>query len=1164
MEKSQTSKQEEEILKFWQKERIFEKTLQKKPKKGDFVFYDGPPFATGLPHYGHILAGVIKDAIPRYKTMQGFKVPRRWGWDCHGLPIENLIEKDLGLKTKKDIEEFGIGKFNQKAKNSVFLYRDEWKKIIPRTGRWVDMENDYKTMDFKYTESVWWVFKTLYEKGLIYKGKKSMHICPRCETTLSNFEVNQGYKDIKDISIIVKFPAKGQKNTFVLAWTTTPWTLPANVALAVNKNAKYAKVKVSDQDGNSFYVILAKDRIPFALKDKEYKVVEEFAGKELVGMEYLPVFDYYAKDENLKNREKGWKIYDAEFVTLDSGVGIVHIAPAFGEDDMRLQEKYSLPFVQHVLMDGKIKKEVSDFFGEPVKPKGDHQSTDIKIIKWLSEKNFLFAKEKITHSYPHCWRCDTPLLNYATSSWFVAVEKIKDKILKNNKKINWIPEYIKEGRFGKWIQDAPDWSISRSRFWGAPLPVWVCENCGQMDVVGSVSELAKKSKLKNRYKIIRHGEALSNKNGIVDSSSDPKNKLTKKGEKQVKDVAKKIKNIDLIISSPFERTKQTAKIIAKELGISQKNVIFDDLLGEINTGIFDKKPEKEYHAFFYKKEPKTKKEFEEYLLRKFQKAPKGGENLLMLKRRLKKFLDKTEKQFEGKNILIVSHEYPLWMLESIFYGYDDKEAVRQKAKKKSAFIENAEVRNINAGKLPLDKDGYLDLHRPYIDKILFVCKNCNKKAKRIDEVFDCWFESGSMPYGQAHYPFENKKSFERNFPAEFIAEGLDQTRGWFYTLLVLSTALFSKPTYKNVVVNGIILAEDGQKMSKRLKNYPDPQDIIDKYGADSLRYYLLSSPAVHADALNFSEKGVDEVHKKIVMRLKNVLNFYQPYKNDLLKKPVKTKNVLDLWIQEELKNLNREVQKFMDKYELDKAVRPIEKFVEDLSLWYIRRSRVRFKKEGEDKKSAVFTTNVVLKELAKICAPFMPFLAEEIYLSVGKDKLSVHLEDFPKLSKKINQSLINEMKKTRDIVSDALQKRAEAKIKVRQPLAKLKIKSKIKKEFIDLIKEEVNVKEVEVDASLKENVVLDTNITEELKLEGMARDFIRSIQEERKAKKLTKDDKIKVIIKKSDLSLKIAEKFKDKIKEDTIAKSIEFGSLYDAKSVDLYEGKIFFQIVKLS
>ncbi|MEK7477747.1 MAG: class I tRNA ligase family protein, partial [Patescibacteria group bacterium] len=483
--KSEIALKEEAILKFWQENQIFEKTLAQTKDGPEFVFYDGPPFATGLPHYGHILAGTIKDVIPRYQTMKGRPVKRRWGWDCHGLPAENLVEAKLKLKSKQEIEDYGVALFNEEARAMVLEYVDDWKKIVPRLGRFVDMENDYRTMDSTYTETVMWIFKTLHDKGLIYEGYKSMQICPRCETTLSNFEVNQGYKDIPDISVTVKFELMDEPKKYVLAWTTTPWTLPGNVALAVNPEIDYVEVS-GEVEGNIYVVAGARVKAVFG---DNYKILKTFKGSELLGKSYKPAFDYYVNDENIKNRENSWKIYGADFVTTEDGTGVVHIAPAFGEDDMKLGQKENLPFIQPVAMNGRFKPEVTDWAGEQVKPKDDPQKMDIEILKYLAAKEILFAKAKITHSYPHCWRCETPLLNYAASSWFVEVTKFKDELVANNQQINWVPAHIKEGRFGKWLLGARDWAISRSRFWGAPIPVWKCEECQKTRIVGAVADL---------------------------------------------------------------------------------------------------------------------------------------------------------------------------------------------------------------------------------------------------------------------------------------------------------------------------------------------------------------------------------------------------------------------------------------------------------------------------------------------------------------------------------------------------------------------------------------------------------------------------------------------------------------------------------------------------
>lgn len=525
--KSDIARREEEVLAFWNNNNIFKKSEEKDASKGEYVFYDGPPFANGPTHYGHILASTIKDAIPRYQTMRGFRVKRRWGWDCHGLPVENLIEKELGLKTKKDIESYGIEKFNDAARRSVMKYADDWRKIIPRLGRFVDMERDYKTMDTSYTESVWWIFKTLYDKKLIYKGFKAMHLCPRCGTTLSNFEVNQGYKDIKDFSVTVEFELEdsagtdgrtqptlseaGEPKTFVLVWTTTPWTLPGNTAVAVNKDLEYVTIEKKDEgDGSLVRFILAKDRLEKVFGDDEYEIIDTYKGDILIGKKYKPPFDYFV-DKNVEGKKNGWKIYHAPYVSTEDGTGIVHLAPAFGEEDLLLAQKEGIPIIHHVTQEGTFTDEVVDFKGMAVKPKEDHMSTDIEIIKALAHKGLLFAKEKIEHSYPHCWRCDTPLLNYASSSWFVEVTKFKNKLVSENKKVSWVPKEMGENRFGNWLEGARDWAISRSRYWGAPLPVWQNKKDNSYLAIGSIDELKAHTKRSgNTYLIMRHSEAVFN------------------------------------------------------------------------------------------------------------------------------------------------------------------------------------------------------------------------------------------------------------------------------------------------------------------------------------------------------------------------------------------------------------------------------------------------------------------------------------------------------------------------------------------------------------------------------------------------------------------------------------------------------------------------------
>lgn len=964
-----SNQEEQEILKFWEDNQVFEKSISSRSQSEPYHFYDGPPFATGLPHYGHIVASLMKDAVPRYWTMKGKRVERKWGWDCHGLPVENIIEKELDLASKKDIEDYGVDKFNEACRATVLKYATEWKKTVNRMGRWVDMENDYKTMDPGFMESVWWVFRQLWDKGLIYKDYKAMHICPRCSTTLSNFEVTQGYKDIKDISVIGEFKIKNPEkhnlpeNTFVLAWTTTPWTLPGNVLLAVGQDIDYVLIEKQDMGtGPLVYFVLAKERLQEVLKDSEYKIVKEMKGVHLVGLEYEPLFPYY------KDTPNAFRVVSAEFVSTTDGTGIVHIAPAFGEDDFKVGKAEGLPLVQHVSMDGKFVKEVTDFAGMEVKPKDDNTKADVEIIKWLAHNGKLFSKEKIEHSYPHCWRCDTPLLNYATTSWFVRVTQIKDQLLKNNQKINWVPEHIKEGRFGQWLEGARDWAISRSRYWGTPLPVWQCaaEKCDGTLVIGSVVE-------------------------------------------------------------------------------------FEKLSGQKIT----------------------------------------------------------------------------------------------------------------------------DLHKHIIDNIELPCEKCGGVMKRIPEVLDCWFESGSMPYGQMHYPFENKAKFEASFPAEFIAEGQDQTRGWFYTLHVLATALTmgeqpsipvtgSEPAFKNVIVNGIVLAEDGRKMSKRLKNYPEPEIVIEKYGADALRYYLVTSPVMAAESLNFSEAGVREMYSKLINTLYNVVEFYGMYAQQQMPKVSAVSiNVLDVWILAKLQILIKEVVVGMETYKLAEASRPIVEFVTELSQWYVRRSRDRFKGDDEsDKQAALATLREVLLTLSKVMAPFTPFIAEKIYQQVKDEDgaESVHLESWPEVKQNfVDEEVLAQMRVAREVVELGLAARAEAGLKIRQPLGAIYVgKLVLSKDLEDVIADELNVKQVingDGEGVVKQakdiTVTLSTVITDELKKEGLLREIVRTINQIRKDQKLTISDKVSVLYRTQDEMLNtVFSEYNEEIKKSVLAEGVTEGDGGEAKEID--------------
>jgi len=905
-------KVEEDILRFWDADKTFEKSLEIRKDAPLYSFYDGPPFATGTPHYGHLLASTMKDVVPRYWTMRGYRVDRVWGWDCHGLPIENIAEKELGYTHKKDILELGVGKFNAICRSKVLGYVAEWKNVIHRLGRWVDMENAYSTMDFSYMESVWWVFKQHWDKDLIYEGYRSMHICPRCETTLSQSEVAEGYRVVKDLSAIARFPIPDQADTYLLAWTTTPWTLIANVALAVGSKIAYVKIQAQDEDrGTAVKYILAKERLGDVFKDKDYEILEEFLGEEIVGTKYEPIFDYYYKQE-IKNKENGWQVYSANFVTTEDGTGIVHIAPGFGEDDLNLAKQHQLPLIQHVGMDGIIKKEAGHFAGMNVKDITDNQKTDVEIIKDLAHRGLLFFKEKFEHSYPHCWRCDTPLLNYATSSWFVAVTKIKPEALELAKEINWSPKHIKEGRFGKWLEGAKDWSISRQRFWASVMPIWKCDQCGELEVFGSAEELESKS---------------------------------------------------------------------------------------------------------------------------------------------------------GQKIT--------------------------------------------------------DLHKDTVDNVTYNCAKCSGEMRRIPDVLDTWFDSGSMPFAQIHYPFENKAKFEKIAPADYIAEYQDQCRAWFYYLHVLSSAITGKIAFKNSVVSGTILAEDGKKMSKRLQNYPDPKVIFDKYGADVLRFYLTNSPVMQAENLNFSEKEVAELSRGMFRMLWNSYSFFTLYANidkwesnkNTEYRIQNTENVLDRWIISELNQLIADINKGMESYDLTKSARLFAPFIDNLSNWYIRRSRKRFwKSENDgDKDSAYQTLWEVLVTLSRLIAPFTPFIADEIYKNLTGEE-SVHLGKYPESNKALIDGELNlEMQDARRIVEMGLSARAAGKVKVRQPLEKLEYHgNQLSRELEIIIADEVNVKKVLYSKGDSNSVELDLIITEGLKLEGLAREIIRNIQSLRKKSNFKVDDRIKV------------------------------------------------------
>lgn len=1131
--KSATAQAEEKVLKFWRDNNIFEKSLKKESPAGNYVFYDGPPFATGLPHYGHILISTIKDAVPRYQTMRGHHVERRWGWDCHGLPIENIVEKDLKVNGKKEIEAIGVDTFNEYARSKVLQYAHEWKHTIERIGRWVDYDGAYMTMDNTFIESVWWAMKEMWDKKLIYEGTKVLLYCPRCETPISNAEVamDNSYKDISDISVYVKLAIENEPNHYLVVWTTTPWTLPGNTGVAVNEELDYVIAKVKDE-----YFIVGKNKT--SLFKEEFEIVEEIKGKDLVGKKYKPPFDYFLNKnfpEGTGKKENGWKVYAAPYVTADTGSGIVHLAPAYGEEDMELAKKNEIPFVRHVGQDGKFIADVTDFAGLKAKPKEDHQSSDVLIVKNLAARGLLFGKEKIVHSYPHCHRCETPLLYFALPSWFIKIQAVKKEILKLNEDINWIPEHLKHGRFGNSVEAAPDWNISRNRYWASPLPFWRCEKCEKTECFGSLKEITDRVPAVNKYVVMRHGESQHNLNDTVSCKPDPKNTLTETGKSQVLASAHDLKKekIDIIYSSDLERAKETAQLVAKEIGVASENIFSSTDITELNAGVFNGKTWTEYRAFFASQESR------------FESAPEGGETLLDLHRRSMKFLYDLEKKHYGKKILIITHGDVAFFMEAGSKGINKKQLAQEFISKTK--LTTAQWRDLAFTPIPHDKDYELDFHRPYIDEITYICK-CGGCVKRVSEVIDGWFESGAMPFAQNHYPFENKKKFESNYPADFVSEYIAQTRTWFYYMHAVSVMLFGKVPFKNVLTTGTVLAEDGAKMSKSKGNFPDPALIFDKFGVDALRFYLMSSPLLKSEDLNFSEKGVDEVHKKIILRLKNVVSFYETYKKEGGEvATVESKNVLDRWIVERLNVVIAEVTTSMEAYELNKALNSIDGLIEDVSVWYLRRSRERLKSESEtERKEALSTFRMILLELSKLMAPFTPFVAEEVYKTVGGTKESVHLDEWPVtlVTSVDNVMLLSDMVETRRVVSLALEARAKAGIKVRQPLSKLFVKSpslQNKKECIELILDEVNVKEIVFDTELISEVVLDTDITDTLKEEGNFREFSRFVQDMRKKTALKPGELATLTLSTNAEGESFVKKYKDQLKKIAHISSVSFG-----------------------
>ena len=1011
---------EHEMAEVWKEKNIIKKNFDMNKGKRYFTFYDGPPTANGMPHAGHIITRVMKDIIPRYKVMKGYQVIRKAGWDTHGLPVELEIEKKLGISGKEQIEEYGVEKFVKECKESVFKYVHEWEEMTNKVGYWVDMEHPYVTYYNEYIESVWWALKEMWNKGLLYEGHKVMPYCPRCGTALSSHEVAQGYKDVKDLTCIAKFKLKNE-DKYVLAWTTTPWTLPSNLALCVNKAYDYCDVKVKvDEDKYEVYV-LAKDLVDTVLKDKEYEVLNVYKGSELLGKEYEQLMPFAKVDG------KAFVIIHGDYVSLSDGTGIVHIAPAYGEDDSLVSKQNGIAFVNLVDKEGKFVDDVEPWKGKFVR------DCDVDICKWLEDENKLFAKERHVHSYPHCWRCDTPLLYYPKESWFVAMSKLRDNLVENNDKVNWYPENIKKGRFGNFLENVIDWGISRDRYWGTPLPIWTCEDesCGHRECIGSIAEL-------------------------------------------------------------------------KEKGI--------------------------------------------------------------------------------------------------------------------------------------DVPENIELHKPYIDNVYLKCPKCGKKMKRAKEVIDCWFDSGSMPFAQWHYPFENQEMFKNNFPAQFISEAIDQTRGWFYTLTAVGTALFNKIPFENCIVLGHVLDGKGQKMSKSKKNGVDPLVLLNTVGADATRWYFYTGSAPWISS-RLSIENVQESQRGFLSTLWNVYSFYVLYAqidnfNPLEYKDFKSENVMDRWIISKLNTLVKTVDEKLDKYDITGAGYVIEDFTDELSNWYVRRNRERFWAQDltDEKIGAYVTLYRVLTTLIKVAAPFVPFITDEIYqnLVYGLDNSapeSVHLCYWPEVNdKEVDLQLEKEMDLAYKIVKLGRSARNSENIKNRQPLSKMLISVDTLPEYYgNIVKDELNVKEVVLGADMSEyvnfeikpnlpvlgkeygrlipkikeelskmnqmdlankvkagkvetifvddteialdsnnllitmqgkegyafagegevGVVLDTTITPELKEEGYLREILSKVQNMRKDKGFEVLDKINLYVSGNDMLEEVVKKYADEIKRETLALNIEYNTKRD-------------------
>jgi isoleucyl-tRNA synthetase len=1158
---------EEKVLAFWNNHGIFEKSVAKNAPKNkntkakEFIFYEGPPTANGRPGVHHILSRAFKDIIPRYKTMQGFYVPRKGGWDTHGLPVEIQVEKQLGLKSKKEIEQYGVAEFNKKCRESVWEFKDEWERMTKRMGFWLDLKNPYITYEPEYMETLWWIIAQFWRKKFLYKGHRVVPWCPRCGTALSSHELAQGYKEVTDNSVYVKFHLKpGQQfgthvtkdAAYVLSWTTTPWTLPGNVALAMGEKISYTALRAG---GTRELYIVASDLVKTVFKDQDVEIVHhDISGKDLLGLKYEPLFDVKPLQ-----KEKSYQIYQADFVTTTDGTGVVHTAVMYGEDDYALGKKIGLPEHHTVSEDGKFTKDVPGFEGLYVKSKG----TEEKIFEHLKQNGNFLRTEEYKHEYPHCWRCGTPILYYARTSWFVAMSKLRKQLIASNKTINWIPGHIKGGRFGEWLKEAKDWNFSRERYWGTPLPIWECRDCGHTAVVDSIetlSDLAGGSR--NNYWVMRHGEAESNLFNIIDSGERKYLHLTPRGKKQVlasitkfkHALAKKKMKLDMIVASDVTRTHETEEIDASVF--AGEKVLLDKRLEEIHLG----------PTLAGYRDGKYGKDFPTYKSR-FETRPEGGESLRDVRTRVWDFLAEYEKKYQGKNILIVTHEYPAWMLFASSEGWSEKRAIAEKEKLGEDFLEFAGIRRLDVRNVSRNVSGEIDLHKPYIDRITIPCKKCGAVMRRVPEVADVWYDSGAMPFAQGHWPFEgNRRSMIGDqkhpaaYPADYISEAVDQTRGWFYTLLAIATLLGYGAPYKNVICLGHINDKHGQKMSKSKGNVVDPWMVMDAYGVDAVRWYFYTATPP-GEPKNFDEAEVGKVLRKVHLIVYNSFVFWKTYaKKDRLTANRRSPNVLDRWILARLNELTAAVAKKLDHYEVREAALEIEAFIDDLSRWYIRRSRRRLQRpeSKKDHEAASATLRVALFSLVKMMAPFTPFFSEALYGSLGGNRESVHLDEWPRVDQKtIDKKLIAGMASVRELSALGLAKRAEAGIKVRQPLASMTIGVKLAEDLGQILADEVNVKKILFNKKAGNGVLLDAAITPALRAEGIRRDVSRMTQEFRQKAGLRPKDRISVFLVAPEEAVDAIRAEEKIFLADIGAKSIFYSrsEKFDAEELGKWEGK---------